>query len=252
MVIVMTLSATAGALLIILLIVIVRRCVRRARGRVGYWADSEPSHATIQLSPHSTHFSDDNLEALGQYHDMPPRRPSFSEKKSKGSANDRYGLVGRHGASSSDEETHTLLYGLIAQWRACLQQRGSGQSSPKSGRGPGHQRSGSWVLNEAAQAAPGDVDVLIEPFIDAFGMMLRDLLTPVFGTTMVLAVKNDEGNIEKVPPRHPPLPPRRRHHRPRGLRLPLPSQASQNYHVPPRGSAVNVGQKLGRSPGQQM
>ena len=28
--------------------------------------------------------------------------------------------------------------------------------------------------------------------------MLRNLLTPVFGSTMVLAVKNDEGNIAKV------------------------------------------------------
>ena len=212
MVIVMTLSATAGALLITVLIFLARRCVRRARGRVGKWADSEASHATIQLSPHSTHFSDDNLESLGHYHDKPPRRPSFSEKKSKGSASDRYGLVGKHAASSPDDETHTLLYGLIAQWRACLQQRGSGHASPRGERGPGHQRSGSnmssssasMLLSDAAQAAPGDVDVLIEPFIDAFGMMLRNLLTPVFGTTMVLAVKNDEGNIEKVPPRHPP------------------------------------------------
>ena len=64
MVIVMTLSATAGALLITVLGFLVRRCVRRARGRVGKWADSEPSHATIQLSPHSTHFSDDNLESI--------------------------------------------------------------------------------------------------------------------------------------------------------------------------------------------
>lgn len=206
MVIVMTLSATAGALLITVLIFLARRCVRRARGRVGKWADSEASHATIQLSPHSTHFSDDNLESLGHYHDKPPRRPSFSEKKSKGSASDRYGLVGKHAASSPDDETHTLLYGLIAQWRACLQQRGSGHASPRGERGPGHQRSGSnmssssasMLLSDAAQAAPGDVDVLIEPFIDAFGMMLRNLLTPVFGTTMVLAVKNDEGNIEKV------------------------------------------------------
>ena len=213
MMIVMILSALAGALLIIVLIFLVRRCVRRARDRVGKWADSDPSHATIQLSPHSTHFSDDNLESLGHYHDKPPRRPSFSsEKKSKGSASDRYGLVGKHAASSSDDETHTLLYGLIAQWRACLQQRGSGNASPKGERGPGHQRSGSnmssssasMLLNDAAQAAPGDVDVLIEPFIEAFAMMLRNLLTPVFGTTMVLAVKNDEGNIEKVPPRHAP------------------------------------------------
>ena len=69
------------------------------------------------------------------------------------------------------------------------------------------------LLNDAAQAAPSEVDVLIEPFIDAFGMMLSNLLTPVFGSTMVLAVKNDEGNIAKVPPRRPPprrtaLPPR--------------------------------------------
>jgi len=60
------------------------------------------------------------------------------------------------------------------------------------------------LLNDAAQAAPSEVDVLIEPFIDAFGMMLSNLLTPVFGSTMVLAVKNDEGNIAKVPPRRPP------------------------------------------------
>ena len=59
------------------------------------------------------------------------------------------------------------------------------------------------LLNDAAQAAPSEVDVLIEPFIDAFGVMLRNLLTPVFGSTMVLAVKNDEGNIAKVPPRRP-------------------------------------------------
>jgi hypothetical protein len=65
------------------------------------------------------------------------------------------------------------------------------------------------LLNDDAQAAPGEVDVLIEPFIDAFGVMLRNLLTPVFGSTMVLAVKNDEGNIAKVPPRRPPPPPRR-------------------------------------------
>ena len=59
------------------------------------------------------------------------------------------------------------------------------------------------LLNDAAQAAPSEVDVLIEPFIDAFGVMLRNLLTPVFGSTMVLAVKNDEGNIAKVPPSRP-------------------------------------------------
>ena len=55
--------------------------------------------------------------------------------------------MGRHGASSSDEEAHTLLYELIALWRACLQQRGSGHASPRGerapGGGPGHQRSGS-------------------------------------------------------------------------------------------------------------
>ena len=63
--------------------------------------------------------------------------------------------MGRHGASSSDEEAHTLLYELIALWRACLQQRGSGHASPRAERGgerggerapaggPGHQRSGS-------------------------------------------------------------------------------------------------------------
>ena len=32
----------------------------------------------------------------------------------------------------------------------------------------------------------------------AFATMLRELLLPVFGTTMVLAIKNDETNIEKV------------------------------------------------------
>ena len=63
------------------------------------------SHATIQLSPHSTHFSDDNLESLGQEHGIhghgsgqgfhygdPPRRPSFSRDKGsrgKGAAGDR-------------------------------------------------------------------------------------------------------------------------------------------------------------------
>lgn len=201
--IVILLSAAAGALLITVLIFLVRRCLRRAR-KASNW--SSTSHATIQLSPHSTHFSDENLESLGHYHDKPPRRPSFTDKGSKGSASDRYGLVGKHAASSSDDETHTLLYGLIAQWRACLQRRGSGHASP-AGERPGHQRSGSnmsssscsTLLNTPGEpSSPAQVDVLIEPFIEAFSMMLRNLLTPVFGTTMVLAVKNDEGNIEKV------------------------------------------------------
>ena len=206
LVIVILLSAAAGALLITVLIFLVRRCLRRAR-KASNW--SSTSHATIQLSPHSTHFSDENLESLGHYHDKPPRRPSFTDKGSKGSASDRYGLVGKHAASSSDDETHTLLYGLIAQWRACLQRRGSGHASP-AGERPGHQRSGSnmsssscsTLLNTPGEpSSPAQVDVLIEPFIEAFSMMLRNLLTPVFGTTMVLAVKNDEGNIEKVRPR---------------------------------------------------
>lgn len=218
MVAVITLSATAGALVIVLLILLLRRCVRRARARLerARLGPLDPAESTIQLSPHSTHFSDDNLEALGAYHER-PRRPSFAEK-SRRKEGEKYGLVGRHGASSSDEEAHTLLYELIALWRACLQQRGSGHASPRSARageragerapggGPGHQRSGSnmstssvsMLLNDAAQAAPSEVDVLIEPFIDAFGMMLSNLLTPVFGSTMVLAVKNDEGNIAKV------------------------------------------------------
>lgn len=89
MVAVITLSATAGALVIMLLILLLRRCVRRARAR---WDPLDPAESTIQLSPHSTHFSDDNLEALGQYHDR-PRRPSFSEK-SRCKEGDRYGLVG--------------------------------------------------------------------------------------------------------------------------------------------------------------
>ena len=111
------------------------------------------------------------------------------------------------------------------------------------------------LLNDDAQAAPGEVDVLIEPFIDAFGVMLRNLLTPVFGSTMVLAVKNDEGNIAKVPPRRPPprraaLPPRCRPARappqslcsdpspspsPSPIPIPIPTPPS---HPPPRPHQV--------------
>jgi len=84
--------------------------------------------------------------------------------------------VGRHGASSSDEEAHTLLYELIALWRACLQQRGSGHASPRSerageragerapggalggglGGGPGHQRSGSNMSTSSVSMLPHD------------------------------------------------------------------------------------------------
>ena len=81
MVAVITLSATAGALVIVLLILLLRRCVRRARARLerARLGPLDPAESTIQLSPHSTHFSDDNLEALGAYHER-PRRPSFAEK----------------------------------------------------------------------------------------------------------------------------------------------------------------------------
>jgi len=79
--------------------------------------------------------------------------------------------VGRHGASSSDEEAHTLLYELIALWRACLQQRGSGHASPRAerageragggpggalGGGPGHQRSGSNMSTSSVSTLPRD------------------------------------------------------------------------------------------------
>ena len=80
--------------------------------------------------------------------------------------------MGRHGASSSDEEAHTLLYELIALWRACLQQRGSGHASPRSeragerapggglggalGGGPGHQRSGSNMSTSSVRLPPHD------------------------------------------------------------------------------------------------
>ena len=82
---------------------------------------------------------------------------------------EKYGLVGRHGASSSDEEAHTLLYELIALWRACLQQRGSGHASPRSARageragerapggGPGHQRSGSNMSTSSVRLLPHDL-----------------------------------------------------------------------------------------------
>ena len=92
MVAVITLSATAGALVIVLLILLLRRCVRRARARLerARLGPLDPAESTIQLSPHSTHFSDDNLEALGAYHER-PRRPSFAEK-SRCKEGDRYGL----------------------------------------------------------------------------------------------------------------------------------------------------------------
>ena len=67
--------------------------------------------------------------------------------------------MGGHGASSSDEEAHTLLYELIALWRACLQQRGSGHASPRSeraGGGPGHQRSGSNMSTSSVRMPPHD------------------------------------------------------------------------------------------------
>ena len=95
--------------------------------------------------------------------------------------------MGKHAVSSSAEETHTLLYGLIAQWRACLQLHGpqsdSSHASPAADRlpsypeRPGHQRNGSNMSSSSSSMllqqhaageapAPGEVDVLMEPFIE--------------------------------------------------------------------------------------
>ena len=55
-------TAAAGDMLLILLL---RGSVRRARRGWAGAAGPTGSEPTIQLSPHCTHFSDDNLEALG-------------------------------------------------------------------------------------------------------------------------------------------------------------------------------------------
>lgn len=159
-----------------------------------------------------------------QYRDRPPRRPSV------GSAKDRYGIVGTHkltGAYDSDDSLtgaapHTVLHNVTAAWRLCLRYKSS--SPDLAGTRPGHQRNGSHDLASSrpghqrngsngstssilqamamaeapAPAGLGELELLVEPLCDAYQAMLHNYMSPIFGSTMALAVKNDENNIDKV------------------------------------------------------
>jgi len=225
---VIPLSAAGGAAVIVLLLVLgiwaQRRCHRRRFGR-----RLSDESGTLELRNMSSGFdldrmasgdhpmrrpSEDSLPGLEDkdlpgfhYRDRPPRRPSV------GSAKDRYGIVGTHKLTYDSDDSltgaapHTVLHNVTAAWRLCLRYKSASSADLVGTHAPGHRRTGSngstssimQAMAEApAPAGLGELELLLEPLCDAYQAMLRNYMSPIFGSTMALAVKNDENNIDKV------------------------------------------------------